>query len=120
MDWIELKGIRCRGIIGAYDFERLQPSTLVVDIKLGCDARSTALYDALDNTIDYALVVQCIRSVVANAKFQLLESLAEALSHAIFKAFPTESILLSIHKPGILPDVMDVALTIERQREGSE
>ncbi len=116
MDSVCIQGILVETVIGVYDWERTAPRELLIDVVLDTDLQRASETDNVEDTIDYALVAQCVQSVAKMSEFQLLEALAGAMFTALFEKFHTFQIALTIHKPGILPDAKNVSVNMIRQR----
>jgi len=99
VDEIFIEGLRVDCLIGVYDHERDAPQPLQFDLRLRFDADARAASDALDDTIDYASVVDALRSVVSTRSDQLLETLAAACCRFLADRFRPSRIELQINKP---------------------
>lgn len=117
MDSIFIRGLKVETIIGIYDWERTLVRPLIFDLELGTDTRDAAASDRMRDSIDYAAVGNTVREIALNLKPQLLETLAEKIARTLFDQFPILSLKLSIDKPGAIPDVKGVGVSIDRRRE---
>ena len=72
--------------------------------------------DHIGNTVHYGEVCEAVRASLAEQNFLLLESLAEHIAKLILDNFGALSVRVKIIKPGILPDVKEVGIEIERSR----
>ena len=117
MDKIFLHGLKAETLIGVYDWERQQPQTLVLDIDLVLP-ENAADQDDIADTIHYGEVCRLVREELAARDFRLLESLAEYLAEFLFSRYPCPALRLRITKPGILPNVRETGVEIERSRAG--
>lgn len=116
-DLIILEGLAVEALIGVYDWERTARRPLVLDLRLTVDLRRAGQSDDVADTVDYAAVTTLVEAVVADTTPQLLETLAEAICARLLAAFAAiQSIALVVHKPGILPQVRDVRIEIQRSR----
>jgi 7,8-dihydroneopterin aldolase/epimerase/oxygenase len=116
-DLILLHGVALHALIGVYDWERTAPRPLIVDLALGVDLAPAGDSDAVADTVDYAAVTELLEKVCAAEQPQLLEALAARMVRALFETFQTvQAVTLTVHKPGILSQVKDVAICIHRQR----
>lgn len=116
-DLIMLRGVALQALIGVYDWERTAPRPLTVDLALGVDLAPAGDSDAVADTVDYAAVTALLETVCAAEQPQLLEALAARLVRALLETFQTvQAVTLTVHKPGILPQVQDVAIRIYRER----
>ncbi|VEJ20891.1 dihydroneopterin aldolase [Neisseria animaloris] len=116
MDKIFLNGMKAETLIGVYDWEREQMQTLVLDLVIGIPEK-TAVSDNIDDTIHYADVCDAVRSSLKNQQFLLLEALAEHVAELVLQDFGAQWIRVRIIKPGILPDVREVGVEIERSTD---
>ena len=72
--------------------------------------------DDINDTIDYAEVVNRIRAELGQRHFNLLETLGEFVIHMMLEDFKASWVKISIAKTGIMKDVRQVGVTIERGR----
>lgn len=117
MQQIILSGVKIDTLIGVYDWERTQQTTLLLDVTVDVDLSVAMRSDDVNHTVDYAQLAECLKVTAATQKFQLLEALGECLMNAVFERFPIQTIRLAITKPNILPDVQTVTVAFSRSRE---
>jgi dihydroneopterin aldolase len=91
-----------------------------VDVDLHCDLSVGARSDHLDDTVNYERVYDCIRTIVLEKKYFLLESLASAIGRGILKNFPRVLfVTIRVRKPGApvkgIIDCVEVELTETRR-----
>lgn len=115
MDKVCIQGLLVDTVIGVYDWERVESRQLLIDVVLTTDLQKAGETDNVADTIDYALVAQCIQAISKASDFKLLEALANAIFDALFEQFNASEIALTIHKPDILPDAKDVSINMVRQ-----
>lgn len=116
MDKIFLRGMKADTLIGVYDWEREQLQTLLLDLDIGI-AEKSALNDDIGDTIHYGEVCNAVRQSLKNQNFLLLEMLAEHVARLILQDFGALWVRVRIVKPGILADVKEVGVEIERKRD---
>lgn len=117
MDTIGLEGVECTANIGLLDWEQQIEQTLKIDLQLrGGFSRQIDSDDLPDNGLDYSQVHQWLLETVASRPWQLIETLAEAVSHGLLQAFPIDSVTIRVTKPGILPKVQKVWVELERSK----
>lgn len=75
-DVILLNGMAVEALIGVYDWERVAPRPLMLDLALSVDLSAAARSDDVQDTVDYAAVAACVTAVCAREQPQLLEALA--------------------------------------------
>ncbi|ULJ60926.1 dihydroneopterin aldolase [Wielerella bovis] len=112
MDKIFLHGMKADTLIGVYDWERQHLQTLILDLDIGLSAR--AHDDDIASTIHYGNVCERIRQELKQRDFKLLETLAEYIAQLILNDFQAAFVRVRIVKAGILPDVKEVGVEIER------
>lgn len=114
MDIIFLHGVRAKTLIGWYDWERVAPQVVELDLEIGMPSQRACYSDNLGDTIDYDKVVSHLRAVMAEKHFLLLEALAEHIAQIIRQDFLAPWVKVSVTKLGILHEVGRVGVTIER------
>lgn len=115
MQQIIIEGLKVDTLIGVYDWERTQLTTLIVDLVIDTDLTPAMVTDDVATTIDYAKLAEVIKAVGRASQFELLEALAGAIITAISNDFSVSKIDLTIIKPGILPDADKVAIRIVKE-----
>ena len=113
MDKIFLHGLKADTLIGVYEWERKQPQTLLIDLDIGLPLRR-ADDDDISSTVHYGEVCDAVRNSLETHRFHLLETLAEHIASLILNDFPAAWVKVRLVKPGILPDVREVGVEIER------
>lgn len=116
MDKVFLRGMKVETLIGVYDWEREQPQTLLLDIEIGVQ-RVSALSDQIGDTVHYGEVCEAVRQGVRVQRFMLLEALAEYVADLVLQDFAALWVKVKVVKLGILPDVREVGVEIERSAE---
>lgn len=116
MDILYIRGIRLETVIGVYDWERVHPQTLNLSLTLAPDYAVSGS-DELADVIDYAELVQKLRTYAATLSYRLLEALAEDLAAFLLREYPLHQVTLDLCKPGVLPDAQAVGIEITRKKE---
>lgn len=114
MDVIFLNEFRAETIIGLYPWEREVPQTIQLDLEIGLPHSRAGLSDDVADTIDYGLVVERIRTILAERHFSLVEALAEHIAGMVRQEFGAPWIRISVTKLGLLRGVKRLGITIER------
>lgn len=119
-DTISLVGITLYGYHGVRAEERTLGQRFIVDIELGADLRTAAETDALDATVNYSEVYAVVAELVQGEPVNLLETLGERVTQAIFERFPrVASTRIRIAKPGVAiagSVLREASVTISRTR----
>ena len=114
MDIIFINDLRVETVIGVWEWERRIRQTLVMHVEMGVDISFAGETDDLSKTVDYKAVNDRVRSFTSKSEFKLVETLAEKISEIILKEFGVRWLKLTISKQGVLDDVKDVGIIIER------
>jgi len=96
-----VEGLKVEAAIGIYDYEhgRTQPLIIDADIRIG-------LHDirGLKDTLNYEMVGNLARSIIARGHIKLVETLAEELAAAVLDLPHAEEVRIRISKPEALAD----------------
>jgi len=114
MDVVFIKGLKAHSVIGCYDWERDIRQALLIDVELRGDYRRAATSDALDDALDYASITKRIIALCEQARFQLLEALAEHLADQLLGENLIIGLRLTIKKPGALQEAESAGVIIDR------
>ncbi len=114
MDIIFIRDYRLSIKVGLYDWERVAPQTVQLDLEIGIPGKRAAQSDRLDDTIDYARVVHRIEESLRDNKIELLEKLAEHIAGLVMGEFKAPWVKVSVTKLAALKNVKQLGVTIER------
>lgn len=113
---IFIRELAVKTVIGVYEQERREAQTLLMDLDIELFASRAGSTDHLDDTVDYAAVVDLIRTHLAVNRYYLLERAAEVLADRILDEFGARRVRLNVSKPGILEGVGRVGVEICRNQ----
>jgi 7,8-dihydroneopterin aldolase/epimerase/oxygenase len=116
MDQVYLRDLEVEAVIGVYAWEQRIRRRLRFDVELAVDTRLAANSGDIADTVDYEAVADCIRAIATREPHVLLERLAEEIAQALLDRFGSQSIRLTVGKPGAVPGVREVGIVIERLR----
>ena len=116
MDKIFLRDLTIETIIGIYEWERGATQTVSIDLEMAVDVRRAARTDAIDDTLNYKAVAKRLIRLVGESRFQLVESLAEAIARVVTE-YPVPSVRVSVAKPGAIEGSREVGVIIERTQD---
>ena len=114
MDIIFLREVRLDTVIGVCDWERQAPQTIELDLDIGIPSEQPCHSDNIGDTIHYGVVVERLRTLLAEQHFLLLEALADHIATVIREEFGAPWVRVAVTKLGILPRVKKVGVIIER------
>ncbi len=118
MDVIFIRALRLEAMIGIYRRERSTRQTVELDIDMALAGRGVFESGRVADTIDYAVVAEGIREMIAARRFGLVEELAEQVAAMILGRFGAPWTRVSVAKLGILKDAERVGIVIERSADG--
>lgn len=114
MDIIFIDDLRLSTLIGIYPREKNVPQLLEISLQIGTSTHGAGTSDDIDDTINYAAVVERLRSELAARHFMLLEKLAEYIASLLLDDFGATWVRVSVAKLGVMRDVRRVGVVIER------
>lgn len=114
MDIIFLRELKVDTLIGVYDWERIVPQTLQIDLDIGLPNTRACHSDDIADALDYAEVVKHLKTVLASRHFNLLEALAEHVAQILLKDFNAPWVKVSVAKLQAIRGSKMVGISIER------
>ncbi len=106
LDCIYIKNFSCPAHIGLYEHEKGVTQPIVIHAEL-----YGSWADA--HFLDYDLVIEKIKQIIAKQHYELLETLAESLAQTLLSHFEIKKLILAIDKPQAVKDAL-VGVKIER------
>ncbi|HVV36556.1 MAG TPA: dihydroneopterin aldolase [Acidimicrobiales bacterium] len=80
---LEIRGVRVWGTHGVLDFERIEPQPFEFDLNVVFDMALAGASDALEDTVDYAAIIDAAADIVLGPWCALLERLARLMADAV-------------------------------------
>ncbi|MBK6618274.1 MAG: dihydroneopterin aldolase [Nitrosomonas sp.] len=114
MDIIFLKTFRIKTLIGIYPWEKKIPQTIELNLEIGLPSKQGHLMDRIEDTLDYAKIVERIRAMLTGQHFSLLETLTENIAQMILTEFQSPWVKVSAAKLDVLEGVQKLGIAIER------
>lgn len=115
-DWIHLREVEVRCVLGVYPAERKKPRKVRLDLSLACDLRAAMASDRLEDTLNYEMIEADAVAVAKKGKFFLIETMAERIAEACLRHKSVRAVRVTVDKPGALPHTRSVAVEIERRK----
>lgn len=117
-DVVEIRGLRLSGICGVLEHEQAQAQPLEVDLDLAIDLTAAGSSDDLDDTINYASVIDAVTDIVSSGSPALLEHLAATIAGACLTDPRVESVTVAVRKlrPPVPQLVDTTGVRITRRR----
>jgi dihydroneopterin aldolase len=114
LDTIFIRALRVQAWIGLYRHEKAAQQTIEIDLDIGVPGEKVFRTGKVADTIDYAVVADRIRALLAKERFGLVETLAEKIAALILADFSAPRVRVSIAKLGVLRDAQRVGVVVER------
>ncbi len=114
MDQIFIEGLEVEAILGILPHERETPQTVVFDIRFAVDTRAAAATENIEQTVSYATVAEQVSALAVSGRYQLVETLAEAVADLLLGAFAVPWARIKITKPQAVDNAAGVGVLIER------
>ncbi|MEW6728278.1 MAG: dihydroneopterin aldolase [Pseudomonadota bacterium] len=114
MDIVFISDLRIETIIGIYDWERVTPQTVRLDLEMAWDNRAPAEHDDIARALDYKQVSKRLIQFVGESRFLLVETLAEQVAAIVRDEFGSPWVRVRVTKPGAVKGAAGVGVQIER------
>jgi dihydroneopterin aldolase len=83
LDAIQISGIRCYGYTGYFPEEQVLGQWFEVDLTIWMDLSVTGSDDQLENTLNYADVVERVTNLLETSRFKTIEKLNAVVIEAV-------------------------------------
>lgn len=114
MDTIEIKNLRLQTRIGFSAHEEDQRQDVLINLRFATAGRRANETDEPNDAFNYKSVNKAVIRLVEQARFRLLEKLAEEIAKLIVLDFGASHARVAIEKPGALRHADSVGIVIER------
>ncbi|GDX77406.1 7,8-dihydroneopterin aldolase [Cyanobium sp.] len=92
LDAIEISGIRCYGYTGYFPEEQVLGQWFEVDLTIWMDLSVTGSDDQLENTLNYADVVERVTNLLETSRFKTIEKLNAVVIEAVLAFDPVQKV----------------------------
>jgi len=114
MDIVFLRQLRIETVIGIYDWEKAIKQPVVLDVEMASDNAKAAASDRIEDALDYKAISKRLKQFVGDARFELVETLAERCAAIIRDEFGVPWVRITLDKIGAVTDAAGVGVVIER------
>src|SRR6187402_1595129 len=112
-----LHNLRIDCIVGIHPHERENPQPVFLDLEIDYDFAPAAESDAIPDAVDYDHVVKMVTELIQSRRFQLIETMAEAVTTMLLEKVPViDRVRLQIRKPNAVPAADNSFVWVERER----
>lgn len=115
-DYIEIKDLLVRTIIGINPDERVNRQDVLINLKFEVDIRPAGQSDDIEDAVNYRTICKKIIALVEESNYQLVEKLAEQVAICCLEDQRVQTVWVSIEKPGALRFARSVGVTIKRSQ----
>ena len=121
MDAIQISTIRCYGYTGYFPEEQVLGQWFEVDLTISMDLSITGADDNLENTLNYAEVVDRVSTLVETSRFKTIERLNAVITEAVLAFAPVQSVRSRLVKvsPPIPGFAGSIAIEMTRSKGAS-
>jgi dihydroneopterin aldolase/D-erythro-7,8-dihydroneopterin triphosphate epimerase len=117
MDFIHIRDLALRCVIGVYPEERDIRQDVILNLRLGTGSvADAARTDRIEDTVDYKALKLRVMDLVENSAFQLIETLADRVAALCLEDPRVLVARVTVDKPGALRYARSVAVEVERSR----
>lgn len=99
MDQLKIEQLTVDCILGDLPEERITPTRITIDLAVEADFSQVRQSDQLSDTIDYAHLVDQIRTTLQAGHFKMIERAAQAIADAALQDSRVQSVHLTLRKP---------------------
>lgn len=114
-----MRDIRLEAQIGIYPRERIVSQPVSIDLDIALPGAAAFTSGEVSDTVDYGVVVTRLRDELGARRFGLVEEMAVYIADLLTGEFRSPWVRVSLAKRGILKDVREVGIVIERSRAAS-
>ena len=115
-DEIRIEELQVEASVGVPEAERAVPQRLVLSFTLTPEQDFRDLDDDLRRTVDYAVVVEEVKSFIGRRVVKLIETLADELAAHLLERFALREVRIELRK-FILPETRYVAVRVARSAQ---
>jgi len=115
-DQIFIKNLSLDAIVGINEHERHHRQKIIINVVMSADLSAACRSDSIDDTVDYFVICEHIKTLVDNSQFFLVESLAEAIADICLSDKLVTSAQVTIEKPEALRHAESAGVVVERKR----
>ncbi len=119
MDKIHIADIRCYGYTGFFPEEKTLGQWFNIDLTIELELATSGKSDDLQDTLDYSLVIDAVRTLVKREKPDLIECLAEAVARTVLSFPLVHTVRVQLTKVAAPIPGFDGQITIDITRSKS-
>ena len=114
MDTIFIRELRLSAWLGVHRHEKVAPQTVELNIEMDVPGPAVFRTGRVRDTIDYALVTERLKAVLADERFGLVEKLADRVARLIVEEYKSPRVRVCVTKFGAIREARGVGACVER------
>lgn len=111
---IKIKNLRLKTIIGIYDWEEKIDRDIIINAKIETDNLQSLESDNIEDTVDYDIIIDKMKNIIANNRFKLVEAMAQTIMNEILEDKRINKCELEIDKVGAVQGVESFSVTLSQ------
>lgn len=116
LDTVRIEQLELDCIIGINPWERLTKQRITIDIEMNADLTKAGASDAIEYTINYRTISKAIISEIEESSYGLVEALAARIAEICLQDPLTQSVEVTVRKPGAVRNASAVGVVVRRSR----
>ena len=112
---IKIKNLEIDCNIGIYDWEKTFNRKLIINIEMQTLNENSCVSDDIKDTLDYQIIYDNIKQIIAKKKYNLIECLAQDILEMICSQSMISFAKVEIDKIKIFDDVYSCAVILEKK-----
>ena len=117
LDTVRIERLQLDCIIGINPWERLTKQRITIDIAMNTDLSASGKSDAIEDTINYRTVSKAVTAEVEASSYGLVEALAGRVAEICLEDERTQSVEVTVRKPGAVRKASAVGVIVRRSRQ---
>ena len=119
MSILSIRNLKIPAKHGVYDFEKNKTGIFEIDIHIYIDLANAMMSDDLQDSVDYAKVVDLAKRVFLKRDYNLIEFAAGKICEKIMEKLSVEKVIVKVRKPHapINADLDTVEVEVEQSRK---
>ncbi len=116
LDTVRIEQLELDCVIGINPWERLTKQRVTIDIEMNADLTKAGASDAIEYTINYRTISKAIISEIEESSYGLVEALAARIAEICLQDPLTQSVEVTVRKPGAVRNASAVGVVVRRSR----
>ena len=116
LDSVRIEQLELDCVIGINPWERLTKQRITIDIEMNADLSKAGASDSIEDTINYRTISKAIISEIEESSYGLVEALAARVAEICLEDPLTQSVEVTVRKPGAVCKATAVGVVVRRSR----